>query len=648
MATEATSNSTLTVDIVCGTLRAKLLTRDLSCGSSRCIEFGSRTLTPFEFQREAGKASAKNWKNTIRYQDQPLSRNLDSFVDCSGKRCCRFIGVPYPPSVQLQAGANSQPNFPPSTASALADTTQASVPADLNNAIDIKSTDVSSLPISISDNIDSSTQDQRCSLPDFEPSSIPVFNWGSVDSDTFCHSLEASCSEVVHWRNNSFKIPSGNVGKKFVLELARLFRSAGEGSSLESIALKAAFTFCTLVTQKPTRTSNSKDHVSCLERRMLLWSDGNLNELILEGRAIQNRLKTSNRASSNNSLSQSFAKLMFSGKTAAAMQLLASEPGRGGVLRLDDTIPGSGKVYDILKSKHPAAAPLHYEALLPDSVTTNPVHPVIFDALDGPAIKAAALRTSGAAGPSGIDAHSWRRLCSSFRSASDELCSSIALLARRLCTMFVDPVMISPLMVCRLIALDKRPGVRPIGIGETVRRIIAEAVLCVIGEDVQFAAGSLQLCAGQPSGGEAAVHAMREAFNDDDTEGMLLIDATNAFNSLNRAVALYNIQRLCASFSTILINVTGFHITRLFHTHKIKLTFLPEMDCWPNTLSHFTLYFLQDWQVWFLWQLSSDPVKATSGRLAPLNGHGFVMMVCSKLGLHRELTNSVLGQFGVI
>ena len=55
---------------------------------------------------------------------------------------------------------------------------------------------------------------------------------------------------------------------------------------------------------------------------------------------------------------------MFSGKTAAAMQLLASEPGRGGVLHLDDTIPGSGKVYDILKSQHPAAAPLHYEALL--------------------------------------------------------------------------------------------------------------------------------------------------------------------------------------------------------------------------------------------------------------------------------------------
>ena len=47
-------------------------------------------------------------------------------------------------------------------------------------------------------------------------------------------------------------------------------------------------------------------------------------------------------------------------------------------------------------------------------------------------------------------------------------------------------------------------------------------------------------------GGEAAVHVLREAFCDEDTESMLLIDTTNAFNSLNRAVALYNIQQLSA------------------------------------------------------------------------------------------------------
>ena len=40
----------------------------------------------------------------------------------------------------------------------------------------------------------------------------------------------------------------------------RLFCSDGEGSSLKSIVLKSAFTYCTFVTQKPTCTSKSKDH----------------------------------------------------------------------------------------------------------------------------------------------------------------------------------------------------------------------------------------------------------------------------------------------------------------------------------------------------------------------------------------------------
>ena len=123
-----------------------------------------------------------------------------------------------------------------------------------------------------------------------------------------------------------------------------------------------------------------------------------------------------------------------------------------------------------------------------------------------------------------------------------------------MCTSFVDPVIVSPLVACRLIALDKNPGVHPIGVGEVVRRIIAKAALSIIGSDIQRAAGPLQLCAGQSSGVEAAIHAMRTLFTSDDAEGMLLVDASNAFNSLNRAVALQNIQYICPPFSTLFIN----------------------------------------------------------------------------------------------
>ena len=70
---------------------------------------------------------------------------------------------------------------------------------------------------------------------------------------------------------------------------------------------------------------------------------------------------------------------------------------------------------------------------------TPAVHPVVYDALDASVVRAAALHRMGAAGPSGIDARGWRRLCTSFRAASDELCGAIALFARRLCTSFISP-----------------------------------------------------------------------------------------------------------------------------------------------------------------------------------------------------------------
>ena len=36
------------------------------------------------------------------------------------------------------------------------------------------------------------------------------------------------------------------------------------------------------------------------------------------------------------------------------------------------------------------------------------------------------MHTQGAAGPSGVDAYAWRRLCSSFQGASTDLCNVLA------------------------------------------------------------------------------------------------------------------------------------------------------------------------------------------------------------------------------
>ena len=126
-------------------------------------------------------------------------------------------------------------------------------------------------------------------------------------------------------------------------------------------------------------------------------------------------------------------------------------------------------------------------------------------------------------------------------------------MARHLCTSFVDSASLSCFVTCYLIALDKNPEVRPIGIGEAVCQLIAKAILSIICDDIQ-AAGPLQLCAGQLSGCKAAVHSVIRLFSSPDVEAVILFDASNVFNSLNWQVALFNIQCLCPSFSTILLN----------------------------------------------------------------------------------------------
>ena len=153
---------------------------------------------------------------------------------------------------------------------------------------------------------------------------------------------------------------------------------------------------------------------------------------------------------------------------------------------------------------------------------TPTVHPVVFDALDASVVCAAALCTVGTAGPFGIDAHEWWRLCT-FRAASDECCGAIALFARWLCTTFISSNILSPFLGCWLIALDKSPGVWPVGVCEVVRCIVAKAALNVTRDDIQAAAGTHQLCVGQIAGTEAAVHAVRCVFNHNDSDTILLV-----------------------------------------------------------------------------------------------------------------------------
>ena len=185
-------------------------------------------------------------------------------------------------------------------------------------------------------------------------------------------------------------------------------------------------------------------------------------------------------------------------------------------------------------------------------VDTNPV---IFYDITGESVRKASLKTKGAAGPSGMDADAWRRLmCNnkSYGAASDDLCETVARFARRLVSRTCDNL--EAYNACRLVPLDKCPGLRPIGVGEVLRRIVGKSVMECTKDDISDATGNLQMCAGKEAGCEAAIHAMKHIFDEDDTEAVLLVDASNAFNSQNRKALLQNIKVVCPFLSKFASN----------------------------------------------------------------------------------------------
>ena len=97
----------------------------------------------------------------------------------------------------------------------------------------------------------------------------------------------------------------------------------------------------------------------------------------------------------------------------------------------------------------------------------------------------------------------------------------------------VETHTIEAFLACRLIFLGKNARLRPVGIGEVLRRIAGKVIVLVLKEDVIKCTGMLQVRAGQEVSIEAAFYSMNMIYEDENTGAILLADASNTFNSLN-------------------------------------------------------------------------------------------------------------------
>jgi len=259
--------------------------------------------------------------------------------------------------------------------------------------------------------------------------------------------------------------------------------------------------------QKPSMKSKAKDHSRYLQKRLQLWIIGDLHLLISECIEIRRRLVAAKEKSGFN-LTQSFSRLMLAGNLSQASKII--NRASGGVLEMNDNV----KQLLYLK-KHPKASIADSNYVL--SGPEQKVKEVFFENIDGEFVCKVAKLMSESGGPTLIDCECWNHmLCfNNFKVQQRNLCDAIAKLAKQLCTTKTTGnfTHFKELFSCCLIPLDKCPGVRPIGIGEVLRRIIGKCVMRTLKLYAKDCVGSIQECGGQQAGIEAAIHAMHEIYN---------------------------------------------------------------------------------------------------------------------------------------
>ena len=377
-----------------------------------------------------------------------------------------------------------------------------------------------------------------------------LVNMGDADrlndgSEWFCRWRRL----VSTYSGSVYDLPGGNVGKEFVGmlvdEMVMLSRKL--------VCSERLVVFCRVILQRDRLVKKGCDIRLIVKRRFDAWKNENFDGLVDEALQCTRHLSSKVSTQTQDHVLKVFTRLMLRDELRAATRWI-TERGSSRVLSPSDVVDSLGKtVLDVLKEKHPDPALADEKSFA--ECDDLPAAMMDVNVTSGH-IERVARALHGGAGPGGTNSSHWQCFLLRYGTQSAKLRGAVAELVMVMANGVVDWSMIQALLSCRLIALDKNPGVRPIGVGEVLRRLMGKVMVLCTGADVQDACGADQLCSGLRGGIEGAIHAVRDMFEAHSEEGygVLMVDAKNAFNSVNRVVGLWNARVYWPRCSKFLFN----------------------------------------------------------------------------------------------
>jgi len=284
---------------------------------------------------------------------------------------------------------------------------------------------------------------------------------------------QAWFSQVIATRLYLWDLPNGKLGNDFLDTLNDLFKDV----LARKCNMEMPLLFIACILHKERGVSGYPRIKATIDIRQDLWRKGKIDMLVqsvLDAYAVNGAGGGSPRDDLD-SKARAYQQMVDKGQLSKAVRNLTSRQ-KGGILKPGDRDEKSGEfVITVLQQKHPNARvpeDCDFDDFLETSEASDPF-PLLFFEED---VESSASSLSGGPGPGGLDGDSLMNWLLRRGTRSSRLRETMAQFAELLANGSPDYALYRAATITRLVALDKEPGVRPVGIGDIFMRLWSHVV----------------------------------------------------------------------------------------------------------------------------------------------------------------------------
>ncbi len=326
---------------------------------------------------------------------------------------------------------------------------------------------------------------------------------GDIENDSQWYYL---WFQLISYHHPLYNPPQSKLGRDIVKTLAEEFQGVRERKWNSEKALL----FPIIILRKPHQKLTTKEIKSRLRFRLQQWKQGNFIALATDTitEAFQYHTSKSPNLDIDDKL-HIFNQLVYHGKLREALRFLTNEHDENTILQPNDIDPKTGKsVLEVLKSKHP---PLRIQ-----DITQNQFKLDEYEYIPQPLaiqineedVKTMASNLHGSGGPTSLDSSLLSDLLLRYGTSSTLFRYEMAQWTEWLANDSPPWAAYRATMATRAVAFNKFPGVRPLSIGESYRRLWARLIISQTRDQAKAACNTTELCAGLEAGIDGAIHAV--------------------------------------------------------------------------------------------------------------------------------------------